>query len=100
MGLLEDIFLLAGVTPLKSVRMAEYMQKEVAGMDIPEDIMHRLRSVPSNKAAEEGIEIACEQIAQFHEMRGVAGVHLMAIEWEHKVPEIAERARLLPRPKI
>jgi methylenetetrahydrofolate reductase (NADPH) len=100
MGFLETTFLLAGVTPLKSVRMAEYMQKEVAGMDIPEDVLHRLRSVPGDKVAEEGILIACEQIAQFREMRGVAGVHLMAIEWEHKVPEIAERAGLLPRPKV
>ena len=69
-------------------------------MDIPEDILQRLRSVPGNKAADEGIQIACEQIAQFREMRGVAGVHLMAIEWEHKVPEIAEKAHLLPRPVI
>jgi methylenetetrahydrofolate reductase (NADPH) len=100
MGLLENVFLLAGVTPLKSVRMAEYMQKEVAGMDIPEEILRRLRSISTEKVAGEGIQIACEQIAQFREMRGVAGVHLMAIEWEHRVPEIAERAQLLPRPKI
>jgi methylenetetrahydrofolate reductase (NADPH) len=100
MGLLENVYLLAGVTPLKSVRMAEYMQKEVAGMDIPDDILRRLRSVPGDKVSEEGIQIACEQIAQFREMPGVAGVHLMAIEWEHKVPEIAERAGLLPRPRI
>ena len=100
MGLLDTVYLLAGVTPFKSVRMAEYMQKEVAGMDIPEETLHRLRGVPSESVASEGIQIACEQIAQFREMRGVAGVHLMAIEWEHRVPEIAERAGLLPRPMI
>lgn len=100
MGLLENVFLLAGVTPLKSVRMAEYMRREVAGMDIPEEILHRLRSVPKDKASDEGIRITCEQISQFRGMRGVAGIHLMAIEWEHRVPEIAEKARLLPRPKI
>jgi methylenetetrahydrofolate reductase (NADH) len=33
-------------------------------------------------------------------MKGIAGIHLMAIEWEHKVPEIAEKAGLLPRPTI
>ncbi len=100
MGILEKVALLAGVTPLKSVRMAEYMQKEVAGMDIPEEILSRLRGVSKDKVAEEGIKIACEQIAEFKEMRGVSGVHLMAIEWEHRVPEIAERANLLPRPKV
>jgi len=98
LGLLENVYLLAGVTPLKSVRMAEYMQKEVAGMDIPDEVLRRLKGVPKEKAASEGIKIACEQIADFREMRGVAGVHLMAIEWEHRVPEIAERAKLLPRP--
>jgi methylenetetrahydrofolate reductase (NADPH) len=50
--------------------------------------------------AEEGIKFACEQIEEFKEMEGVAGVHLMAIEWEHKVPEIAERAGVLPRPVV
>ncbi len=99
-GLLEETYLLAGVTPLKSVGMAEYMRKEVPGMDIPDEIVLRLKGVPKAKAAEEGIRITCEQIAEFRQMRGVSGVHLMAIEWEHKVPEIAERAMLLPRPKI
>ncbi len=100
MGLLEKVHLLAGITPLKSLGMAQYMQKEVPGMDVPEIILHRLRGVPKEKAADEGIKIACEQIAEFKEMPGVAGVHLMAIEWEHKVPEIAGRAKLLPRPKV
>ena len=44
--------------------------------------------------------MACEQIAEFKEMKGIAGVHLMPIEWEHKVPEIAERANMLPRPQV
>jgi len=100
MGLLEGTYLLAGVTPLKSVGMAEYMQQKVPGMDIPDDTLLRLRSVPKTKAADEGITITCEQIAEFRQMSGISGVHLMAIEWEHKVPEIAERAMLLPRPKV
>ena len=45
-------------------------------------------------------ERAIEQIEEFKEMEGVAGIHFMAIEWEHKVPEIAERAGVLPRPKV
>ena len=100
MGLLEKVHLLAGVTPLKSVRMAQHMQKEVPGMEIPEEIVNRLRNVPKDKEASEGIQIACEQISLLKEMRGVAGVHLMAIEWEQKIPEIAERAGLVPRPKV
>lgn len=100
MGLLQQAYLLAGITPLKSVRMAQYMQKEVPGMEIPDEIVSRLRGVPKDREASEGIEIACEQISLLKEMRGIAGVHLMAIEWEEKIPEIADRAGLLPRPKV
>lgn len=100
MGLTDKIYILAGVTPMKSIGMARYMQKKVPGMDVPEDIIKRLQGVDKKKVADEGIKIACEQIEEFKEMKGVAGVHLMAIEWEHKVPEIAERAGVLPRPVV
>ncbi len=100
MGLTEKAYLLAGVTPMKSARMAQYMAKFVPGMDIPESLIERLKGAGKGKQAEEGIRFAIEQIEEFKEMPGVAGVHLMAIEWEHKVPEIAERAGVLPRPKI
>ncbi len=100
MGLTEKVYILAGITPLKSVGMARYMQTKVPGMDVPEELIKRLKGVGKEKAAEEGIKIACEQIEELKELKGVAGIHLMAIEWEHKVPEIAERAGLLPRPEV
>jgi methylenetetrahydrofolate reductase (NADPH) len=99
LGLLGNVYLLAGITPLKSVRMAQYMQKEVPGMEVPDEIVSRLRGVPKDKEVSEGIQIACEQISLLKEMPGIAGVHLMAIEWEQIIPEIAERTGLLPRPK-
>ena len=100
MGLTENCYILAGVTPMKSVGMARYMQNKVPGMDVPDEIINRLKGAGKGKVAEEGIKIACEQIEEFKEMKGVHGVHLMAIEWEHKVPEIAEQAKVLPRPKV
>ncbi len=100
MGLHEKCYILAGVTPMKSVGMAQYMAKSVPGMDVPDSLIDRLRGAGKGKVSEEGIKFALEQIEEFKEMEGVAGVHLMAIEWEHKVPEIAERAGLLPRPKV
>ncbi len=100
MGLSEKVYILAGVTPMKSLGMARYMKSKVPGMDVPDDIIKRLQGVDKKKQADEGIQIACEQIEEFKEMKGVAGVHLMAIEWEHKVPEIAERAKVLPRPVV
>ncbi len=100
MGLTEKVYILAGVTPMKSVGMARYMQLKVPGMDVPNAIIKRLQGVDKKKVADEGIKIACEQIEAFKEMKGVAGIHLMPIEWEHKVPEIAERANVLPRPVV
>jgi methylenetetrahydrofolate reductase (NADPH) len=97
-GLHERCYILAGVTPMKNAGMANFMAKYVPGMDIPESLIKRLKGVDKRDQAEEGIRIALEQIEAFKEMEGVAGVHLMAIEWEHKVPEIAERAGVLPRP--
>lgn len=97
-GLTEKVYILAGVTPMKSVGMARYMKSKVPGMDVPDEIIDRLKGADKNKVAQEGINIACEQIEEFKEMKGVHGVHMMAIEWEHKVPEIAEQAKVLPRP--
>jgi methylenetetrahydrofolate reductase (NADPH) len=99
-GLTEQVYILAGVTPMKSVGMAKYMKNRVPGMDVPDEIITRLQGAGKGKVAAEGIKIACEQIEEFKEMKGVHGVHLMAIEWEHKVPEIAEQAKVLPRPQV
>lgn len=100
MGLTEKAYILAGVTPMKSVAMAGYMKNNVPGMDVPDELIKRLKGVDKKKQTDEGIKIACEQIEEFKDMKGVSGVHLMAIEWEHKVPEIAERAGMLPRPVV
>lgn len=97
-GLTDKVYMLAGVTPMKSVGMARYMKGKVPGMDVPDEIIDRLKGAEKGKVADEGIKIACEQIEEFKEMKGVHGVHMMAIEWEHMVPEIAERAKVLPRP--
>ncbi len=99
MGLHEKCYILAGVTPMKSLGMARYIASQVPGMDVPDSLIDRLKGAGKGKVAEEGIKFALEQIEEFKEMEGVAGVHLMAIEWEHRVPEIAERAGVLPRPK-
>jgi methylenetetrahydrofolate reductase (NADPH) len=78
--------------------MARYMAANVSGIVIPEEIIDRLRGAGKGNAASEGIKILCDQIQELREIEGIAGVHLMAIEWEHKVPEIVKMAGLLPRP--
>lgn len=100
LGLHEKCYILAGVTPMKSVGMAKYMAKFVPGMDVPEEIVKRLTDAGKKNASEEGIKICIEQIQEMKEMEGVAGVHVMAIEWEHRAKEIIEGAGLLPRPVL
>ena len=97
-GLTERVHILAGVTPLKSEGMAKYMAKRVAGMDVPESLIRRMGGVAKDKAAEEGVSICLETIAELRQIPGVHGVHIMAIEWEEIVPEIVAAAGLASRP--
>ncbi|MFO7987736.1 MAG: methylenetetrahydrofolate reductase [Desulfatiglandaceae bacterium] len=99
-GLTEQVYILGGVTPLKSPGMARYMNAKVSGMDIPEGVIKRMEGIPKGKQREEGIRICVETISRLRELAGVKGVHIMAIEWEEVVAEIVERAGLLPRPGI
>jgi methylenetetrahydrofolate reductase (NADPH) len=98
-GLHEKVKILAGVAPIKSIGAARYMQKKVPGMDVPEAIIERLKGVPKENVSKEGIKVCVDIINQVREIPGVAGIHLMAIEWEEVVHEIVEAAGLLPRPK-
>ena len=99
-GLHEKVYIMAGITPMRSVGMAKYMKRAVPGMDVPDELIQRMAGVEKAKQAEEGINIAIESIQRLKEVKGVSGFHIMAIEWEEKVPEIVERSGLYPRPKI
>ena len=98
MGLHEKVKILAGVAPIKSVGAAKYMQNKVPGMDVPDAVIERLRGVPKEQVSKEGIKLCIDIINQVRQIEGVAGIHLMAIEWEETVPEIVEATGLLPRP--
>jgi methylenetetrahydrofolate reductase (NADPH) len=99
-GLHEKVFILAGVTPLKSVGMAKYMKNRVPGMDVPDEIVKRMSGVAKEKQPDEGIQICVEAIQRLKQVEGVKGFHVMAIEWEERVPEIVERTGLYPRPQV
>ncbi len=91
-GLHKKCKILAGVTPLKSVGMARYMRDKVAGVRLPDYFLERIAKAEDSKA--EAINMCVEQIQQLRQIEGVAGVHIMAIEWEQKVPEIVQKAGL------
>jgi methylenetetrahydrofolate reductase (NADPH) len=109
LGIHEKVYILAGVGPIKTAAAAKYMRDQVPGMDVPDEIVERMeaagKGIEDKKAKaeamrEEGIKICVELIQQMREIPGVAGVHIMAIEWEEAVRPIVERAGLLPRPTV
>jgi methylenetetrahydrofolate reductase (NADPH) len=98
LGLDRKCFVLAGVGPVKSLRAMEHMRREVPGMYVPDEVVRRLRGVPEDRVAAEGLALCSEIIAQIRTIPGVAGVHVMAFGWEDAIPEILERAGLPRRP--
>jgi 5,10-methylenetetrahydrofolate reductase len=85
-----NVPVLAGIVPVKSVKMAKYMNDNIAGIQVTDAIMNRL-AVTEDKA-QTGMDIAAELIKQFQDL--CQGVHLMAIGWERKVPAILDAAGL------
>ena len=103
LGIHEQTHILAGIGPLKSPGMAKYMRDQVPGLDVPNEMVDRMTSAAEGIDKEEkkarreawrneGMQIAIDLIKQLREMEGVAGVHIMAIEWESAVRPIAEGA--------
>ncbi len=119
MGIHKEAFILAGLGPLKSPMMAKYMRDNVPGILIPKVLIERMEAAGAPWAGKskdeltkedkkarseawgaEGIKICIELIRQMREIEGVAGVHIMAIEWEEAVKPIVEGAGLHPRPVV
>ncbi|HHX64502.1 MAG TPA: methylenetetrahydrofolate reductase [Chloroflexi bacterium] len=101
MGLHEKVHILAGVMPLKSAGAARFINSNVPGISMPDEIVRRMSGAGrGNKARAEGIALCAEMIQELAEIEGVHGVHIMAVEWEEAVQPIVERAGLLPRPTM
>lgn len=91
--ILDKVYILIGITPLKSLKMALYMHHEVPGVFIPKNILNRMENA-GDGASEEGVQIALELIEAVHQKQGVNGIHLMAVGWEEIVPRIVVEAGL------
>ncbi|MDJ0752550.1 MAG: methylenetetrahydrofolate reductase [Ardenticatenaceae bacterium] len=100
LGLHEKVYILAGVGPLRSARVAEYIRSNVPGVRIPDAVINRLKGAPKGKQKVEGKKICIEIIEQIKEVPGVHGVHIMAYKLESLVPEIVKGAGLWPRPAV
>ncbi len=119
LGLHERTYILAGVGPLKSPGMARYMKNNVPGILVPDFLIERMtqaggewagkkkdeltaddKRARANAWKQEGIQICVELVEKLRTISGVAGVHIMAIEWEEAVKSIVEKAALHPRPTV
>lgn len=94
-NILDKVYILIGVTPLKTLEMAQYMHHEIPGVTIPGHLLRRLEAA-GDGAAEEGVQIALEIIEAIKSKQGVSGIHLMAVGWEDIVPRIVAEAGLVP----
>jgi methylenetetrahydrofolate reductase (NADPH) len=83
---------MAGIIPLKNAGMAKFMNANVAGVHVPDDLIQKLSAAPKEEREKTGIQIAVDLIKQMKPM--CQGVHIMAIGWEKKVPEIMALAGL------
>ena len=95
-NILDKVFILIGITPLKTLKMAQYMNDEVPGVFVPEKVLKRMEAA-GDKAEEEGVQIALELIEAIKTKQGVNGIHIMAVGWEEIVPRIVTEAGLLPK---
>ena len=97
-GLDQRTHILGGIIPIRSAGMARYMRNYVPGIEVPNEVVSRMED--ADDAAEEGLTIALETIEQLKETPGIHGVHIMAVGWEAILPELTEKAGLLPRPVL
>ena len=98
-GILDKVYILIGITPLKTLKMATYMNNEVPGVFIPEALMKRMEAADkAGNAQEEGVQIALELIEKIKKFKGqgVHGLHIMAVGWEEIVPRIVTEGGVLP----
>jgi methylenetetrahydrofolate reductase (NADPH) len=93
-NILGKVFVLVGVAPLRSKKMAMYLQNEIPGVIIPDKIIRRLEKA-GDRAKEEGIAIALEFIDTIKNFRGVSGVHLMTLGCEESVERIVRESRIV-----
>ena len=92
----NKVFILAGITPLKSLKMTERMKFYVPGVDIPDEYHNRMKNASDPK--KEGFDIAVELISEIKKIKGVHGIHITALFWEDIIPSLVKKVNLYPRP--
>ncbi len=83
--------ILAGIVLLKSAGMAKFMNENVSGVFVPDELIKEM-SVPKEDRRKKSVEIAARLIKQMKDM--CQGVHLMPLGWDKEVPNVIESAGL------
>jgi methylenetetrahydrofolate reductase (NADPH) len=97
-GVLDKVYILIGITPLKSYKTAAYMNSKIPGVFVPEKILKRMEAAKDKgNEREEGVQIALELIEKIKTKQGVNGIHVMPVGWEEVVPRIVKEAGLITR---
>ncbi len=96
-NILDKVYILAGVTPIRSRRMAQYLHHNIPGVRVPQDILDRFEECKEDDYEELGVEIALELIEKIRGKQGINGFHLMSVGWESIVPRIIADAGLMPQ---
>ncbi len=91
-GLEKKVHILAGVTPLKSVKMAERMKFHVPGTDVPDQVYDRMKN--ASDPAKEGYQIALQTIRDLKGLKGIHGIHITALFWEEIIPSLVQESGL------
>lgn len=92
-GLDKKVHILAGITPLKSLKMTERMKFHVPGVDIPDKIYNRMKKTSDSK--KEGFDIAIDLINEVKNINGVHGLHITALFWEDIIPNLVKETDLM-----
>ena len=92
-NILNKVYILIGVAPLKNLKIAQYLHENVPGVTMPEKIMKRMEKA-GESASEEGVQIALEVIDSVKKKKGVNGIHIMTLSWESIVQRIVNDSGL------
>lgn len=94
-NILDKVYILAGISPLRSLRSAQFLNKEVPGVRVPDHILRRMEKADAaGNAQEEGIQVALELIEKLRQYKEVNGLHLMTVGWEEIIPRLVHDAGL------
>lgn len=93
LGLIDKVFLIVGVGPVRSAKAADWMRTHVPGLHIPDSVIKRLGGAQDQ--AREGRNICVDLIQEIRSIRGVHGVHVMAYRQEESVAEVIDRSQVL-----